>query len=77
MKFSMTLRSDKAPAGTQARLHIALLLVRIQPFFSRQLYRVALVREKKPPFLFLFGAMGHTAAWWVFFLERLIHTKKK
>ena len=62
MKFNMTLRGDIAPAGTQERLHTALLLGMTQPFFSRQLYRLVLVCEKRPPLLVPFGAMGIAAA---------------
>lgn len=67
MKFNMTLRGDIAPAGTQERLHIALLLGMIRPFFSRQLYRLVLVCEKRPPLLVPLGAMGIEAA--LFFLS--------
>lgn len=51
MKFNITLRGDIAPAGTRESLHIPLLLAMIQLFISRQLYRLVLVCEKRPPLL--------------------------
>lgn len=46
--WNLTWSWDIAPAGTPERLHISLLLGIVQPFFSRQLYRLVLACEKRP-----------------------------
>lgn len=65
----MTLRGDVAPAGAQERLRIPLLLGEIHPFFLRQLCRLVLACEKRPPLLVPFGATAIAAAlgFFVFF----------
>lgn len=66
--WNLTWPWDVAPAGTAERLHISLLLGMIQPFLSRQLYRLVLACEKRP-LLVSFGTGSSVAAASGFFWE--------
>lgn len=67
--LNLTWSWDIAPAGAPERLHTSLLLGMIQPFISRQLYRLVLACEKRPLLLVSFGTGSSIAAPSGFFWE--------